>query len=196
LSKVRSAIAAFLLGFIQFLPLSLFLLVQRTSQSPELIAKWREAFMTGGAVASTVLIAFVFLRVKLDRLLLATNIFLIVAMLAFTFDQQWLIAIYHDGQESMLPLFVLLSAAVLLAFPGGFIGDHAISKQHARISCFVMIFTALIAGGFAWQFRGQTWLAGSLPFLFMLIVQRVMSFRFRRLAATTEQPQVQHHAAN
>src|SRR5690349_13898207 len=88
------------LTILQFLPLSIFLLVARAQGFTD--AAWAMAFQISGLAAILETLIFSYLRFPQNRLLIGTNLYLAVGGLGFAFRVSNILDLYGNMRESAL----------------------------------------------------------------------------------------------
>ena len=162
-----------LLLLVQYIPLSVFLTIVRWSDQTG--PNWKLAFVIGGCIA---LIEFAFLLINkkvFDRLIMAINLFLFVGGLGFLFNIHPILNLYDNLMQSALFVSILLVGAVTTLFSiYGFIGVDHPNKQLIRNRSIYLVIASLLACTLSLFFRGDMLLGGTLPFIGLLVIRKVL----------------------
>lgn len=163
-----------LLLLVQFIPLSVFLAIVRWTD--EMGPNWKLAFVIGGCLA-VIEFALLFIKKKVfDRLIMAVNLFLFVGGVGFLFDIHPILNLYDNLMQSALFVSILLVGLVTTFFSVyGFIAVNHPNKQLVRSRSLYLVVTSLFAFALSLFFRGDMLLGGTLPFIGLLVIRRILS---------------------
>lgn len=177
--KVKRIAMGVAWSIIQFVPLSVFLILAETGDDN--YDPWPRAFMTGGSIAA---IGFIIVwnfaqRLRFDRLLIGVNVFLIIGGLITASDNESLIGVYRWLREAaMFGWIIVVGLIATLSTKRGFIDvEHNDSKTIQRASWLALICCG-IAFGISFYFRGggSLW-AAPAPFIGLVIARRLVQWR-------------------
>jgi len=166
------------LNIIEFIPISAFgFVVRLTSENG---VNWKLAFIIGACFAVIEKGLLMVKRFPLDRILLGTDIFLIIGGAGYLFNIQLVLNIYISLFHATL-FASLLIIGLLTTFltERGFIG----TKHHER--GLVIIYSLYLLGAgvvvflVSLAFRGNYFLAGILPFTGIIVINRILAKRLR-----------------
>ena len=177
--KVKRIAKGVAWSIIQFVPLSVFLILSETGDDN--YDPWPRAFMTGGSIAA---IGFIVVwnfaqRLRFDRLLIGVNVFLIIGGLITASDNESLISAYRWLREAaMFGWIIVVGLIATLSTKRGFIDvEHNDSKAVQRASWLALICCG-IAFGISFYFRGSGSLwAAPAPFIGLVIARRLVQWR-------------------
>ena len=166
------------LKLIEFIPISAFgIVVRLTSENG---VNWKLAFIIGGCFAVIEKALLIANRFPLDRILLGTDVFLIIGGLGYLFNVQFILNIYLFLFHATLFASLLIVGVLTTFFTDrGFIGvDH---HQRNRVIVFSLFLLGAGVAAFlvSYIFRGDYMLAGILPFTGMLVVNWILAKQMR-----------------
>lgn len=163
------------MSLVQFLPISICLGVARSLGSDG--HAWSVAFQWG-AIAAVIQLAILLpvLKNKMDRLVGGANLFLIVGGIGFGFKIGPILELFDVLRESVIlaSVGVVCILATVFTATGVFEEAFALTGNEKRYSYFYLISIA-VALGFSIENRGNTLLAGVLPFISLVLLKRVLS---------------------
>ena len=168
-------IRTWLLSIIQLTPLYLFFgYAVWTGEADN--SRWIIAYKISSIAA---LLGFIVLIVKprpANRFILAIYTYLILGGLAAYSHQWWLLRIYKEHREAALIMTVLVIGIFSTLFSkGGFLGVVTSCQLSRAKASSTLLITTLCCLAFSINFTGNTLLAGYLPFMLLLFVQRYLS---------------------
>jgi hypothetical protein len=135
----------------------------------------RERFLISGGLALIVLVAHRVIKWPMNSLALSANIFLLIEAAAFIKYIELVAVVFGFVRESAIFVVTLVVGIVrTFASPRGFL-DLEGGKPPAvrRGSCYLLLGTC-VALGMSIMFRGRTALSAALPFVGLLVLQRVL----------------------
>ncbi len=135
-----------------------------------------ERFFTAGGLAAVVLIAAVILRRPMNPLALAANLFLFVCAAAFPLELAFLVQVISVLRETALFMVILAVGLVAtLRWQRGFIWSEAEDKAFITKASYIMLAGAGAAAIIAFDYRGDEAIAGALPFVCLVVLQKVLA---------------------
>ena len=164
------------LNLIEFIPISAFgIVVRLTSENG---VNWKLAFIIGGCFAAIEKALLIANRFPLDRILLGTDVFLIIGGLGYLFSVQFILNIYLFLFHATL-FASLLIIGVLTTFltERGFIGVEHQHRNRVVISSLYLLGAGVAAFIVSFTFRGNYMLAGMIPFTGMLAINWILKKR-------------------
>lgn len=165
---------------VQFVPLSVFLAIIRCSDEPG--PNWKLAFIAGGFVAVIESILLSATKNVFNRFILAVNLFLFVGGVSFLFKINPILSLYKNLMQSALFASFLLVGLVTTLFSAyGFIGVNHSNKHIVRSRSIFLLMAFLMAFILSMLFRGNMLLAGILPFIGLLLINKLLCLRLNRL---------------
>ncbi len=175
----RVALAEWAFALVQFFPLSLFATYAYWRGTPT-GDRWVTAFELGAAAAILeFVICFSQPRVA-NRLVLAANLYLVVAGAAAFAHQSWLLNIYGVFQESGIFLF-MFAVGIVTTFwsAAGYVGAEvsSASKTDIRRASIWLVSATVLALGASRVFRGDRTWAAVVPIIALAVAQRVLRYR-------------------
>lgn len=113
-----------LFPLVQFIPLSVFLSIIRWSD--ESGTNWQLSFIIGGCISFIETIILLVRKTRINRFILAVNLFLFVGGVSFIFKLHPILSLYKSLMQSALFASLILVGLVTTFFSSyGFIGiDH------------------------------------------------------------------------
>ncbi|MFT5758367.1 MAG: hypothetical protein ACI9LM_003108 [Alteromonadaceae bacterium] len=165
------------LPLIQFLPLSLFSSYGfwQNHMSNE---RWLEAFQLA-ALAGIIQLIFTYFQQKpINRLILATNFYLICGGLAAFFQQWWYLEIVQSLQESAIFIFMILVGLITtLTNTSGYLAADNLAKNTHRYSSYILLFATFFALFNANAFQGEIVRSAIIPIILLSLLHRYLVFR-------------------
>ena len=159
-------------NILEFLPLSLFLILARTTDTsvPE---NWNIPFYAGGLAALVCIVFCLSQRTMFKRIMLGINLYLLSGGLALITHQWWLNNLYGNLQASGMLLWVVGIGVVTLAVsPGGFVGVVCEDKMKVKQYSLYLLIASICAFLLSFWFRGgDRLLAEIIPFVTLFMVQ-------------------------
>ncbi|NQZ82950.1 MAG: hypothetical protein HRT52_18225 [Colwellia sp.] len=166
-----------LLPLVQFLPLSLFS-TYGFWQNQASNGRWIEAFQLAALLGIIQLIIVLFQRNPVNRLILATNLYLIFGGVAAFFQQWWYLEIYQSLQESAIFIFMIAVGLITtLVSSSGYIAANNLPKNTHRWASWILLFTSILALFNAYALQGQIIYSAVIPIVLLSLLQRFLSFR-------------------
>jgi hypothetical protein len=162
------------LKIVEFIPISAFgIVVRLTSENG---VNWKLAFIIGGCLAVIEKSLLFANRFPLDRILLGTDVFLIIGGLGYLFSLQLILNIYLSLFHATL-FASLLIVGVLTTFftERGFIGVNHHQRYQVLLFSLFLLGAGVAAFLVSYIFRGDYMLAGVLPFTGMLVVNWILA---------------------
>lgn len=166
---------ALLLPF-QFLPITAFVLVARAKGFT--VEGWKAGFLVGEALAVLEMIVFLSLKLPIHRLLLGVNLYLVVGSMAFTFSLEPLLTLYGNLRESALfGMIAVIGVVSTLFSPKGFIEVAHPDRARVRRFSWMLVGVSIVSLTVSFLYRSNVWLAGTLPFVLLLVSRRFLQQR-------------------
>ena len=166
-----------LIPLIQFLPLSLFS-TYGFWQNQASNERWIEAFQLAALLGILQLVIMLFQRNPVNRLILATNLYLIFGGVAAFFQQWWYLEIYQSLQESAIFIFMIAVGVITtLASPSGYIATRNLPKNAHIWASWTLLFASIFAFLNANALQGQIMYSVVIPIISLSVLQRFLSFR-------------------
>lgn len=169
------------LGLLQFLPLSAFATYAYWNGPPDGHERWLGAFMIGAAAAGLQLAVALPRPEPTNRLVLGTNLYLLVGGAA-AFTRQWrVLHLYGVLRESAIFVVMLLvGAATTLWSPAGYVG--ATHRDRRRVRVYSVYLLAVTAGGLATSlaFQGHGRWVVVVPLIALALANRYLVRRLDR----------------
>lgn len=162
------------LPLIQFLPLSIFLAVAKTSGFSH--NGWERAFEIGGIVAAIELLLLIpILRNQMNRMIASANLFLMFGAVCFYFEISPFLNLLAQMKESTIFVCVGIVTLTSMAVSESGVFEKKFSKVGAERKL-TFLFLIGVAGAFFWSYanRGNFIQAGTLPFISLIILKRVL----------------------
>ena len=164
---------------VQFVPLSVFLAIIRWSDEPG--PNWKFAFIAGGCIAVIESILLSVAKNVFNRFILAVNLFLIVGAVGFLFKIHFILSLYKNLMHSTLFASFLFVGLVTTFFSAyGFIGVKHSNKHIVRSRSIFLLIASLVAFILSMLFRGNMLLAGILPFVGLLLINKLLCLKKKR----------------
>ncbi|MCP4116369.1 MAG: hypothetical protein GY737_13360 [Desulfobacteraceae bacterium] len=162
---------------VEFLPLTLFLLLAR-SMDTSVPENWKLPFVAAGGPSLLVTLVMLLKRMPLNRIFLGINLYLASGALAFITRQWWLNQLYDRLQASgMLAWVCLVGVITTLAAPRGFINSPCPGKERIlRFSIYLLCFS-LAAFAVSFGFQGNRVMSEMVPFMGLFTIQAVLQSR-------------------
>lgn len=133
-------------------------------------------FVVSGSMAAGIMIWLAVVKVTLNPILMASNIWLIVGAIAFGVPVPFLAALLSQTNAALLFVIVFVVGAVQIAqkIPTGFIGmENADTPTVLRHSRILLALSAMILI-WAFVFKDNIRLGGGLPFIILNVTRRLM----------------------
>ena len=169
---------AFIKNWIEYLPLTVFLVIGFWGGSEE-VSRWQVAWKTSGALALMWLIYNSREISSLNRIFLGVNVYLVVGgILAWLVLGRWL-EIY-GGLLRGVSLFVILGLVGLLTTlfsERGYLNLTGVKKATVVKYSWILLGITIISGVMSWVFRGSYLLEGTIPFLLVYLSSVVLANR-------------------
>jgi hypothetical protein len=160
---------------VQFLPLTIFVLISRIYGTTDDV--WSMAFQIGAVAACLQILIFIVSKKSLNRILLGTNLFLILGGVGFYFRFKPILNIYGTMREATIFCSLLLVGIVSTLFTQrGYIDTDKLLDNKVTIkksSIFLLAITA-VSLVISVLMRGNIWLSGTLPFIFILVAKSLL----------------------
>lgn len=157
----------FLRGTLAFLPAVVFLRFAQW-RGPVSDDRWLLAFKVALPFAALHLLYAACRRTPANRLVTATNAYLLAGGVMAWAQAYGALQIYAVLRESAVMVFVVLTGVLTTAFSrAGFVGATAGTVQQVRHMSLWLLLAALPALGVSWQFRGNPLLAAVLPLMLL-----------------------------
>ena len=175
-------------ALVQFLPLSLFAALAFGGGVPD-ADRWKLAFEMASLAALAQLAIVLPQRRPANRLVLAANLYLLLGGLAFVTRQWWYLELYGALRESAIFLLMLVVGVVsTIASRAGFIGIaiEAPRRTVGRASL-VLLAATVVALALSVAFRGDRYLAATVPIIGLAVLQRVLVRRAARVPVAVPQ---------
>jgi len=162
------------LKFIEFIPISAFgIVVRLTSENG---VDWKLAFIIGGCFAVIEKSLLLANRFPLDRILLGTDVFLIIGGLGYLFSLQFILNIYlFLFQATLFASLLIVGVLTTIFTERGFIGVKHHQRDRVILFSLFLLGTGAAAFLLSYIFRGDYMLAGVLPFTGMLAVNWILT---------------------
>ncbi len=155
--------------YVTFLPIISFVWSNKIWHS------WKISFIIGGAIALAYIIFTAISRIDSDTLMVGVNLFLIVGAVMYLFDISFLKFIYDKFLFSTIFLFVFIAGIFLTIFSKyGFAGIKNKSSKTVRLMSCYMLMASFVSLVFSFIFSYNILIAGLLPFLFLVIVRKIL----------------------
>lgn len=176
-----------LFRWVEFLPLVAFLAAGKALDTPTAGPHWHGPFLLGGGLAVLATVLPLWRRLRLNRLALGINLYLIVGAAAFLLQLGWLLRLYGRWQAAgMLAAVVAVGVVTLLWSPQGFIGVAQADRQAIRTYSLYLLWIAVGAFLCAWAFHARPVLSMALPFTALFMGYKLL--RAHLTARTGEHP--------
>lgn len=156
---------------LQFLPITAFLAVARYKGStPD---AWVLGFQVGAVLALLETILLAVNHVPWNRLLLAANFYLVVGAIGCTFEIAPIVLFVSEWRESAVFVSLLAVGVVTMLFTrGGFIGAPQAEPRVVYKNSLLLLAVVCVSLALSFVFRGNPWLAGTIPFILVIAVRR------------------------
>ena len=168
---IGKSLISTILEILEFLPIIVF---GYMGTKPD--ADLGERFFTAGGLAAVIMIASVILRRPMNPLALAANLFLFVCAAAFPLELAFLVQVISILRE--VALFMVILAVGLVAtlrWQRGFIWSEADDKEFVTKASYIMLAGAGVAAIIAFDYRGDEAIAGAVPYIGLVVLQKVLS---------------------
>jgi hypothetical protein len=164
------------LNIIEFIPISVFgLIVRLTSENG---VNWKLAFIFGGCFAVIEKAILVAKRFPLNRILLGTDVFLIIGGLGYLFNIQLILNVYlFLFQATLFASLLIIGVLTTFITERGFIGVKHHQRNRIIIFSLYLLGAGVVAFLVSFTFRGNYMLAGVLPFSGMLAISWILNKR-------------------
>jgi len=173
--------------FFQFLPISFFSSYAFWQGQPN-NERWLDAFMLAAVVGIAQFIALLLMKKPMSRLVMATNLFLILGGIAVYFHQWWFLELYAQGQELSIFIFIITVGLVTTWFSSaGFIGVICDDKRQLKHKSYYLLLASVFGLFISFTFSGDIFYSAVLPIVALALLQRYLAFVLNRLSA---QPKV------
>jgi len=171
------------LNIIEFLPISAFGIIVRLTGEDSV--NWKLAFIIGGCFAAVEKALLMVKRFPLDRILLGTDVFLIIGGLGYFFNISIILNIYLFLFHATLFASLLIIGVVTTLFTKrGFIGAKHQKRNRVIIFSLYLLGAGVVAFLISFTFRGDYILAGVVPFTGMLVINRILAKKLHNNKST------------
>ena len=168
-----------LLNIIEFIPIGVFgLVVRLTSENG---VNWKLAFIIGGCFAVIEKALLMVKRFPFDRILLGTDVFLIIGGLGYLFNIQFILNIYlFLFHATFFASLLIIGVLTTFLTERGFIGVKHHQRNRVIIFSLYFLGAGVVAFLVSFAFRGNYMLAGVLPFTGMLAINWILAKRLHK----------------
>jgi hypothetical protein len=168
-----------MMTILQLIPFSGFGLVYRLTQLDK--PDWGLAFVVGGCLAVIGTGVPLLRQVRLNRIFLGVNVFLVIGGMGFLLQIEPVTRLY--GTLMQAAIFCSLSlVGIFTTFftKDGFIGVNNPNRRLVVLYSLYLLCASAAAFAFSLQFPGEIVLAGALPFSGILILSHLLSRNLRQ----------------
>lgn len=160
-----------LFQFTQFFPVALFLYFSRRHS-------WDMGFQIGGLAAAAEFLILMAKRIPLSRLIGGANLFLIFGGISFFFNIKFFLEILSQLMETaiFISIFIVISLAIILTKTAAFERPDPQARNIKKYSYILIVFVAICIA-WSFYFRGDTNLAGTVPFLCLISLKYYLQQR-------------------
>lgn len=170
----------FVRGTVAFLPAVVFLRFAQWD-GPASDLRWLLAFKVAAPFAAGYLVYAALRRAPSDRLVMATNLYLLMGGLMAWAQVDAGLTWYARLRESAVLVWVLITGAVTTGFTrAGFVGVAGAPAQLVRRASLWLLLAALVALGISWQLRGDPLMAAVLPITALSLLGHRLSKALRQ----------------
>ena len=169
---------------VQFVPLSVFLAIVRWTDGSG--PDWKLAFIISGCIAAVESILLFTTKKIVNRFIWAVNLFLVVGAVSFALKIHPILSLYKNLMQSALFASLVLIGLVTTFFSvNGFIGAKHSNKHIVRSYSIYLLIASLFAFILSMLFRGNMLLAGILPFIGLLLINKLLRLKLNTLDKNT-----------
>lgn len=168
---VKAFAQFYIAKILQFFPIVLFIYSYRITNS------WETAFYIGGSLAALQTITFLVLKLPIERLLLAVNLFLAGGAVGMYYKIGWIEYVYDElMQGALLMWYALVGVITTLFSPTGFLGINHPNKKLIKLYSWYLLGVTVFLIGWSWYFKGESiiafMLSGGLPFAVLIALHK------------------------
>lgn len=166
---------AYITKLSEFFPIILFVWMYRITNG------WYYAFLVGGISALIQISVFIFLRLDLNRFIVAVNLFLFGGALGMVTNNMTILNFYEYFAQTTLFIWLFIVGCITTLFSKrGFI-DISASRRIVLANSVYLLLATGAALGFSYIFRGNMILAGGLPFIGVIVLSNILKDRIKSI---------------
>jgi hypothetical protein len=145
--------------------------------------RWIAAFKLGGSLALVELTVLLFRQAPANRLILAANLWLVIAAGAAFLEQWWVLLLYQKfGEASLFAAMLTVGVTAMLVSPSGFVAATG-KRRDVLLASGVLALAVAAALCAAVVFRGDVKLAAIAPVIALAWLNRGLRSAVRRGAS-------------
>lgn len=150
--------------------------------------RWVEAFQLGSLAAVVHLVFLATRQEPLNRIVLGGNIYLLAGGIAFISNQVWFLESLDHLQETGLMIAITIVGVLSTIFmQNGFIGVGSADKRGILIFSLCLLAVTVLALVVTMPFRGNPFVAGFLPIVGLIALQKVFALQLKSHDASTKE---------
>ena len=155
----------------QYFPLSIFMAYALWNGEPSK-ERWLDAFVLSAIAGLVQLVTIAAKKSPANRLVLATNVYLILGGIAVFSKQWWYLQIYYQLKASAILLSMALIGLIATYFTeAGYLGVSSINNNKTKKFSMYLLLATVVCLGISQFFHGNMLLAGILPIVAVINLQ-------------------------